>query len=145
MSMGISRRRTLTGAAALGVGVPLLAACGDGGSGEDTATDTGADSGAGTGSGEALGPTSDVPVGGGKIYADQKIVVTQPTEGEFKGFSATCTHQGCLVATVEGGTINCTCHGSKFSVEDGSVANGPATSPLATVEVTVDGDQITTA
>lgn len=137
MSMGISRRKTLTGAAVVGVGVPLLAACGsdDGGS---TATEPDVPSG------ETLGPASDVPVGGGKIYADQKIVVTQPTEGEFKGFSAVCTHQSCLVAAVKDGTIDCTCHGSKFSIEDGSVSNGPATSPLPAVEVTVDGDQITT-
>ena len=133
----MTRRKTLTGAAVVGVGVPLLAACGsdDGGS-TDSAPDVA--------SGETLGPASEVPVGGGKIYPDQKLVVTQPTEGEFKGFSAVCTHQSCLVATVDKGTINCTCHGSKFSIEDGSVSNGPATSPLPAVDVTVDGDQITT-
>lgn len=136
--MGISRRRTLTGAAVAGVGIPLLAACGgdDGGS-ADSAPDVAA--------GETLGPSAEVPVGGGKIYADQEIVVTQPTEGEFKGFSSICTHQSCPVTEVKDGTINCMCHGSKFSIEDGSVANGPATTGLAAVEVTVDGDQITTA
>ena len=138
MSQGISRRRTLTGAVAAGVGVPLLAACGgDEGGSSTSAPDVP--------SGETLGPTADVPVGGGKIYADQKIVVTQPTEGEFKGFSSICTHQKCPVTEIKDGTINCTCHGSKFSIEDGSVSNGPATSPLPAVEVAVDGDQITTA
>jgi Rieske Fe-S protein len=135
--MGISRRRTLTGAAVVGVGAPLLAACGGDDEGSTDTPDVAA--------GEALGPTADVPVGGGKIYADQKVVVTQPTEGDFRGFSATCTHQSCLVAEIKGGTINCTCHGSKFSIEDGSVSTGPATSPLPPVDVTVDGDQITTA
>lgn len=136
--MGISRRRTLTGAAAVGVGAPLLAACGsdDGGSEEATEPDVP--------SGEALGSTADVPVGGGAIYADQEIVVTQPTEGDFKAFSAICTHQQCLVTAVEDGTIDCSCHGSKFSIEDGSVSGGPASSPLPAVEITVDGDQITT-
>ncbi|GAB2452837.1 hypothetical protein GCM10027062_36900 [Nocardioides hungaricus] len=135
--MGISRRRTLTGAAAVGVGAPLLAACGGGDDGPAAAPEVA--------SGETLGPPSDVPVGGGRIYGDQKIVVTQPTEGDFRGFSAVCTHSQCVVATVDGGTINCTCHGSKFSIQDGSVANGPATSPLPAVEVTVTADRITTA
>ena len=136
---GITRRHTLTGAAVLGVGVPFLAACGgdDGGSATDTAPTAK--------SGEALGPTSDVPVGGGKVFPDQKIVVTQPTDGDFKAFSAVCTHQSCLVSKIADGTIDCTCHGSKFSADDGSVVNGPATSALAEVSISVEGDTITTA
>jgi len=135
---GITRRHALTGAAAAGVALPLLAACG--GDSGSTATDAGSTAAAG----QDLGPTSDVPVGGGKIYADQRIVVTQPTSGEFKGFSAVCTHQGCLVANVDDGTINCTCHGSRFSIEDGTVQGGPAPSPLSAVPVEVDGGEITT-
>ena len=133
---GITRRHTLTGAAALGVGVPLLAACGGDDSGTATVTPS---------AGETLGPTSDVPVGGGKIYADQKVVVTQPTEGDFKAFSAVCTHQSCLVSKVADGTIDCTCHGSKFSDTDGSVVNGPASQPLSEVTISVDGDSIVTS
>lgn len=136
MTFGISRRQTLTGAAALGT-VPLLAACGGDDGSSDTATEPPA-------AGEALGPAADVPVGGGTIYADQKIVVTQPTEGDFKAFTAVCTHQSCLVSKVTAESIDCTCHGSKFSVQDGSVLNGPATTGLTPVTVTVDGDQITT-
>ena len=90
-------------------------------------------------------PTSDIPVGGGKIYADESVVVTQPTEGDFKCFTAVCTHQGCLVSNVDGGTINCTCHGSMFSIEDGSVEGGPAPSPLDAVKISVEGDSITLA
>ncbi|WP_041546551.1 MULTISPECIES: Rieske (2Fe-2S) protein [unclassified Nocardioides] len=138
MSRGISRRQTLTGAAAVGVGVPLLAACGGG-------TGASPSSGPTVGSGEKLGPASDIPVGGGRIYADQKIVVTQPTAGEFHGFSSICTHQGCPVTSVQDGTINCTCHGSRFSIQDGSVSNGPATQPLPTVKVTVAGGEVSTA
>ena len=117
--------------------MPLLAACGTGSGG--------AADGPAPAAGEKLGPTSDVPVGGGKIYADQRIVVTQPTKGEFKGFSSICTHQGCPVTAVQDGTINCTCHGSKFSIEDGSVSTGPATKPLPPVSVTVQAGEITTA
>ena len=67
-------------------------------------------------------------------------MVTQPTEGEFKCFTAICTHQGCLVASVSDGTINCDCHGSKYSIETGEVEEGPATFPLAEVPITVSGD-----
>ena len=135
---GITRRNTLTGAAVLGVGVPFLAACGGGD--DSTATDAPTAE-----SGKELGSTSDVPVGGGKVYGDQKIVVTQPTDGDFKAFSAVCTHRSCLVSEVADGTIDCTCHGSKFSDTDGSVVNGPATSALSPVEITVEGTAITVA
>ena len=99
----------------------------------------------GTGVGNAPGvltSTSDVPVGGGKILIDKKIVITQPHAGTFDAFTAVCTHQGCIVTTVSGGTINCPCHGSKFSIVNGSVVNGPAPSPLAPVSIKVQGTSI---
>lgn len=139
MTEGLSRRRALTGAATVGLGLPLLAACGSSGS---TASDT---PGGGSGGSGPLAATSDIPEGGGTIFADQKVVVTQPTAGEFKAFSSICTHQGCPVANVAGGTVNCSCHGSKFSIEDGSVTQGPATSPLPPVKVKVAGGQISLA
>src|SRR6266566_5796326 len=105
---------------------------------------------AGSGSGAAAAPaalasTSDVPVGGGKILADKKIVLTQPKSGEFHGFSAVCTHAGCTVGSVSGGTINCPCHGSKFNITSGAVVNGPAASPLPPVNVKVQGTSIVQA
>ncbi|WP_327292600.1 Rieske (2Fe-2S) protein [Streptomyces sp. NBC_01198] len=109
-------------------------------------SDAGAPSGSsssGSGGGTPLGKTADIPVGGGKVFADQKVVVTQPTAGDFKGFSAVCTHMGCVVADVSGGTINCHCHGSKFHAADGTVANGPATAPLPAQPVSVSGDSVT--
>ena len=150
-------RRTVTGLATAGLSLPLLAACGDDG---DTASDPGSgansssgdttpspaeSSGGGSAGGDALASTSDIEVGGGSIFADEQVVVTQPTEGEFKAFSSTCTHQGCQVESVSDGTINCPCHGSMFSVEDGSVQGGPAPSPLKEVAITVEGDSIVLA
>ena len=146
----INRRRALTGTAAVAVGVPVLAACG----GDDsTATDPGASGGEASpsedpqpgGGGEALASTSDVPVGGCFVVAAAKVVVTQPTEGDFKAFSAVCTHQGCAVESSTDGEIPCPCHGSRFSLEDGAPVSGPASSPLSAVEITVDGDSITLA
>jgi Rieske Fe-S protein len=72
-------------------------------------------------------------------------VVTQPTAGTFVGLSAVCTHKGCVVNKVADGTIDCPCHGSKFSITDGAVVNGPATSPLPPVNVKVQGASIVQA
>jgi nitrite reductase/ring-hydroxylating ferredoxin subunit len=93
----------------------------------------------------SLALTSDVPVGGGKILADKKIVITQPRAGSFEAFAAVCTHQGCTVSGVSGGTINCPCHGSKFSITNGSVVTGPAASALAPVGIKVQGTSIVQA
>ena len=90
----------------------------------------------------ALARTADIPVGGGKVLADKKIVITQPQAGSFNAFTAVCTHQGCIVGSVTGGTINCPCHGSKFNIANGSVVNGPAASPLPTVGIKVQGTSI---
>ena len=109
-----------------------------------SAAAAGSDSG-GAAAPAALASTSDVPVGGGKILTDKKIVLTQPKSGEFHGFSATCTHAGCTVGSVSDGTINCPCHGSRFSVTNGAVVNGPATSPLPPVNVKVQGTSIVQA
>ena len=90
----------------------------------------------------ALAATSQVPDGGGKIIDGKNIVITQPESGSFRAFSAICTHEGCIVSSVSNGTINCPCHGSKFSIKDGSVVNGPAPSPLAAIAIKVEGTSI---
>ncbi|MFJ7214873.1 Rieske (2Fe-2S) protein [Amycolatopsis sp. NPDC098790] len=92
--------------------------------------------------GTELGAAADVPVGGGKVFADKQVVVTQPAAGRFAAFSAVCTHQGCTVDAVADGTINCPCHGSKFKIADGSVANGPASKALDKKTVTVANGKI---
>jgi Rieske Fe-S protein len=86
--------------------------------------------------------TSEVKVGGGVILEDADYVITQPSKGDYKAFSKICTHQGCPVAEVAGGTINCKCHGSKFSIKDGSVVNPPASKALAESKVTVVGGRV---
>lgn len=134
----LTRRRAL-GAAVGGLSLPLLAACGGGGgsagAGATGAQDPGSSSTHGNGGSDAavLVPTRNVPVGGGVILASANVVVTQPRKGTFEGFSATCTHQGCLLANVAGGTINCGCHGSQFSITDGSNVAGPSGTPAGSV------------
>lgn len=94
------------------------------------------------GAAEALVATSEVPVGGGVVLGNEKVVVTQPRAGQFRGFSATCTHQGCTVAGVDSGTITCYCHGSAFDAATGAVKDGPAKKPLPEVPVRVEGGAV---
>lgn len=91
---------------------------------------------------EVLVAAAEVPVGAGVVLAAEGVVVTQPSDGEFKAYSSTCTHEGCPVSDVADGLIRCPCHGSRFHIDDGSVANGPAVSPLPEVAIAVDGDRI---
>jgi Rieske Fe-S protein len=130
-----SRRALLAG-----VGVTcaaMLAGCTtDDASGTATSADGSAAAAA------ALATTSQIPDGGGKIIDAERIVITQPQSGTFKAFTAICTHEGCFVNSVSNGTINCPCHGSKFSITDGSVVHGPATRPLAPIAINVEGTSI---
>ncbi|WP_037577644.1 Rieske (2Fe-2S) protein [Phaeacidiphilus oryzae] len=164
---GCPARRALLAGAGAAAGGLLLAGCGGmgssgyGGSGGSGSSGSSAGSGSGNGDGSgsgsgssgmagsspaaggrALGAASEVPVGGGKVFADAKVVVVQPTAGTYKAYSAVCTHAGCIVDKVAGGTIDCPCHGSRYRVEDGSVAAGPAPAPLAPQKVRVSGGQI---
>ena len=87
-------------------------------------------------------PLSNIPVGGGLIDANDKVVVTQATAGQYKAFSAVCQHQGCTVGSIEGKNIVCPCHGSAYSIVDGSVVNGPTTKPLIAKTATTDGTDL---
>ncbi|MEV1287511.1 Rieske (2Fe-2S) protein [Micromonospora sp. NPDC049679] len=148
-----SRRALLLGAGAVGATV-ALGGCGtgndkdlgDGGGTGSPQSASGSPQGGGSNPGAApLAKKGEIPVGGGKIFAKEGVVVTQPTAGEFKGFSNICTHQGCPVSSIDAGTITCTCHFSKFSIEDGSVKGGPAKRPLPAKDVKVEGDNIVLA
>jgi Rieske Fe-S protein len=90
----------------------------------------------------ALTATSDIPVGGGKIFDTQLVVVTQPSAGQYKAFSAVCTHMGCTVNQIANGRIDCPCHGSEYSIKDGAVLAGPAPRPLPAKSIKVTGDSI---
>jgi nitrite reductase/ring-hydroxylating ferredoxin subunit len=164
-SAGPARRTVVAAAGAAGLAAALTACgssddsssgttgSGSGSTGTTGSTGSGAATGGASassgasqnGGGTALAKTSDIPEGGGKIFKDQGVVVTQPTAGTFKAFSAKCTHQGCAVGSVSGGVIVCPCHNSHFSVADGSVKQGPATQPLAAEKISVSGENITLA
>jgi nitrite reductase/ring-hydroxylating ferredoxin subunit len=152
----VSRRTLLRGAAMGGLALPVLAACGGGEEPADTAaeetpstsesamTEPSESESASVPAGTTV-PVADVPVGGGTILAAEKIVVTQPTKGQFKAFDINCTHKGCPVKSIEGDQIICPCHGSEFSITDGKPTKGPATAPLGNRTATVSGDQVSVA
>jgi Rieske Fe-S protein len=117
------------------------------GTGTTTGTGTGTNAGAGTNAaqpatGTVLAATGDIPVGGGKIFAAEKVVVTQPVKGSYRAFSAVCTHVGCLVSEIADGTIDCPCHGSEFRITDGAVVTGPAPAPLPKKKIKIESGQV---
>ncbi|MBT2677154.1 Rieske (2Fe-2S) protein [Streptomyces sp. ISL-14] len=152
---GPSRRTVVAAVGSAGLAVALTACGSDddasGSSTEQGATSGGASTEAGGSSSEAgaggaaLAKTSDIPEGGGKVFSDEKVVVSQPTAGDYKAFSTICTHQKCPMTDLQGDTITCACHKSQFSVLDGSVKKGPATEPLEAKQISVAGDSITLA
>ncbi|MEU9235922.1 Rieske (2Fe-2S) protein [Streptomyces subrutilus] len=143
-----ARRTVLTaGAAALAGGA--LTACGGGEDGTPANASASAPAPSASrpaasqepaGADKAIAKATEVPVGGGKILKDEKLVITQPTAGNFRCFSAVCTHQGCLVNKVEDNTIVCPCHMSTFEATDGAPTKGPATRPLAEKKIKVAAD-----
>ena len=151
-----TRRGVLAGVSLVGL-ASAITACGAGSSssaaagnaattpaaaGSATASGTaagGTSSSAGT---KALAATSEIPVGSGMIFPGPQVVVTQPTAGEFKAFSAVCTHMGCIVNQISNGTIDCPCHGSQYSITTGDVVAGPAPRPLPAKQIKVSGSSV---
>ncbi len=136
---GCARYGTSQGLAGSPAGAPAY------GGPSSAGTGSAATGSAGGGAANVLASTAEIPVGGGTILTAQKIVITQPQAGTYHAFTAICTHLGCIVNSVSGGTINCPCHGSKYSIVNGSVVNGPAPLPLAAVSIKVEGTSIVEA
>jgi Rieske Fe-S protein len=143
-TLPISRRTLIMNAGLAAVALAGVSSCTNYGTGPVSEPSAAATSEAPTGgAGNALtAMAADIPIGSGKIFPDAETVITQPKKGEFKAFNSICTHQACPVATVTD-TINCDCHGSKYSITDGSVINPPAPKPLPTKTIKVDGDTLT--
>ncbi|MER6216008.1 Rieske (2Fe-2S) protein [Streptomyces sp. NPDC001674] len=149
MTESHTARRTVLAAGAAALAGGTLAACG--GEENKPATEPAAPAAPSAGASQGSSPSasspsaaakplvdsSKVPVGGGTVLKEAKVVVTQPTAGSFRCFSAVCPHQGCLVNKVADGSIDCPCHGSRFQVTDGAVTHGPATRGLEEKKINV--------
>lgn len=130
-----NRRQVLRGgaAAAAGLGAGLaVTACG----GESEAASTPTPSAP-----PVEVPKDKVAVAGG-VVLEKRFVVTQPTPGDYKAFSNICPHGGCPVSFIQNQQIVCACHGSEFSIVDGSRTAGPARQGLKPARVTDDGDNL---
>ncbi|MEU6026731.1 Rieske (2Fe-2S) protein [Streptomyces tauricus] len=141
----LCRRTLLAALGGAGLAATLTACGGSDDKSSGSSSNSSSDASTGSAGGAALAKTTDIPEGGGKIFADQSVVVTQPTAGEFKAFSTVCPHQQQRVNSVDNGVITCPAHGSQFSVTDGAVKKGPATSGLTAADIKVSGDSITLA
>jgi Rieske Fe-S protein len=87
-------------------------------------------------------PVSEIPIDGGRVFPEYRLVVTRPAAGDLRAFTAICTHDRCTLATVAERTIQCACHGSRFAITDGAVVNGPAQRALTPRTIAVQGDSI---
>ena len=151
-----TRRGVLAGVGLVGL-ASAITACGAGTSstqaagnaattpaaaGSTTASSAAAGAASSSTGAKALAATSEIPVGSGMIFPGPQVVVTQPTAGEFKAFSAICTHMGCIVNQISDGTIDCPCHGSQYSITTGDVVTGPAPRPLPAKQIKVSGGSV---
>lgn len=126
--------RTVAATGGAAATVAFLAAC-TGDAGDDGATDA-------VPAEPVELPAAEVPVGGGAVLTAHHLVVTQPTSGDYRAFSAICTHQGCPVSSVEDRGVYCACHSSYFDIASGNPVAGPATTALTSVPVALDGETL---
>lgn len=92
-----------------------------------------------------VGGTNDVAAGQMRVFdvAGIKVAVVS-AGGSLYGFDDTCTHRGCSLAmgTLEGTTVTCPCHDSQFDVTSGVVLRGPATKPVRSRRVEIQGEDL---
>jgi Rieske Fe-S protein len=86
---------------------------------------------------------SDVPPGRAVQFSDANgdpAWLLHEPNGDFRAFSAICTHAGCAV-DLSGGEFVCPCHGGSYSAATGAVLAGPPPSPLPPLAIkVVNGD-----
>jgi 3-phenylpropionate/trans-cinnamate dioxygenase ferredoxin subunit len=92
-----------------------------------------------------VGRADEVPDGEMRDYqVGGEDVAVANVGGAFHAFGNICTHMGCHLSEgdLDGTTVTCPCHGSEFDVTNGEVLGGPATEPVGSFDVQVDGDDL---
>ncbi len=144
--MTIPRRTVLAGSLAATSSIALAACAADAPVAQTSPPSATIDQAPTEISGEILlGTVDEIPVGTGKkVMVDESltILVTHPKQEQFRAFSATCTHSGCIVSGVQDGQIACGCHGARFNTDSGEPEQGPARSPLGKITVEVRGNEL---
>ena len=89
----------------------------------------------------------DIPVGGVKLFqypkAGEQCIMIRTSDDAYVAFSQKCTHLSCAVFySRQLNRLECPCHQGYFSVQDGSVLQGPPTRPLPKVILARKGDQL---
>lgn len=79
-----------------------------------------------------------------QVEVDEEPVVLANTGSDFLATTDICSHEYVLLhdGWLEGETIECPQHGSKFDMRTGEVLNPPATQPIPVYEVKVDGQDV---
>jgi nitrite reductase/ring-hydroxylating ferredoxin subunit len=92
-----------------------------------------------------LGSASAVPQSRlTKFDAGGYEIAVANVEGTFYALSDICTHRGCSLSEgeLDGTTLECICHGSRFDVSTGDVVRGPAEQSVQAYAVRVQGDSL---
>ena len=87
----------------------------------------------------------EIPVGGVKLfqYANDQCILVRIGETSYAAYSQKCTHLSCAVFySKEHNRLECLCHEGYFSVQDGSVLQGPPTRPLPKVTLEQRGSEL---
>lgn len=92
---------------------------------------------------------SDIPPGEmAVVEVNGREVAIANLDGEFVCFDNACTHRGGPLGEgliLEGGIVECPFHAGQFNMRTGEAVAPPATDPVCTYEVKVDGDDISVA
>ena len=79
-----------------------------------------------------------------RVELDGKPICIARSQGEVFAISDICSHADVSLSEgdVEDGTVECWLHGSRFDLRTGRPTGLPATKPVATYPVTVEGDDV---
>lgn len=91
-----------------------------------------------------IGKVDDMEKDSGKIvkFGNKPVIVIRTQTGEYKAFSAICTHLDCIVQyKKEYGQIYCACHNGRYDL-NGKNVSGPPPAPLAKYNISIKGDEV---